>query len=193
MGFGNKMPQPTVWLLATTLALILTACPQTKAPGHLGIEVHGTNTTRCDDGLKVEVEFNTSGLSDGPAPSVPENENVYGGGTNWVWVKPGKTSGIGWFDDPYDSALPGGPMTVTAWCMRTGGQSPGKSVREFNLDDYQKPYGILMAVFIIRDMGTDPDTSAYPGYTEVVSPAPGIYDWEEWCDLGVPGDCLNIE
>ena len=20
-----------------------------------------------------------------------------------------------------------------------------------------------------------------------------IFDWEEWCDLGVPGDCMDIE
>ena len=141
----------------------------------------------------MEVEFNTSGLSDGPAPSAPEDENVYGGGTNRVCVKPGKTSGIGWFDDPYDSTLPGGPMTVTAWCIRTGGQSPGKSVRAFNRDDYQKPYGILMAVFIIRDMSTDPDTASYPGHTEVITPAPCIFNWGERCHLGVPGDCSDIE
>ncbi len=179
-------------VLASLLVVSLTACPS-KAPGHLGVRIFATNTDRCDDGIKVEVEFGASGLSDGPADHVPEDENVYGGGSNWLWVKPGKTGGLGWNDDPYDRILPGGPVTITAWCMRTGGQTPGKSVREFNLDDYRKPYGILMAVFIVRDMSADPDTANYPGYTEVMTPAPSIFDWEEWCDLGVPGDCMDIE
>jgi len=175
------------------LAGMLAGCPS-KAPGHLRNEIRATNTDRCDDGIKVEVDLNTVGLSQGPPESIPESEYVYGGGSNWLWVKPGKVAYIGWIDDPYDGVLPGGPITITAWCMRTGGQAAGKSVRVFNLDDYEAPWGgIVDAGFVIRDMSADPDTSTYTGYTEVTSAALSIFDWDEWCNLGVPGDCMDIE
>lgn len=193
MGFGRgNRSFPLRAAVLGLLAFGLTACPQTKAPGSLGIGIYATNTERCDDGLKVEVEFNTSGLSDGPAASVSEDENVYGGGANWLWVKPGKVGWMRWVDDPYDRVVPGGTLRITAWCMRVG-DDPGMSNRSFSLADYIEPSGVIATDFMVRDMSADPDTSAYPGYTEVVSPAPSIYDWEEWCDLGVPGDCSDIE
>ncbi len=161
------------------LAGLLAGCPS-KAPGFLNVEVRATNTDRCDDGIKVEVSLDTSAFSRGPEK-------------NWIWLKDGQIGGLMWMDDPYDNQLPSGPITITAWCMRTGGQAPGKSVREFNLGDYVKNRGVVSTTFVIRDMSTDPDTVSYPGYTEVVSPAPGIFDWHEWCELGVPGDCTDIE
>ena len=119
---------PLLGALLLLVAGLLTGCPS-KALGSLGVGIYATNTERCDDGIKVEVEFNASGLSDGLASYVPEEENVYGGGANWVWVKPGKTAGWAGSTIPTtaDSTLPGGPVTVSAWCMRTSGQSPGKA------------------------------------------------------------------
>jgi len=148
------------------LAGLLAGCPS-KAPGFLTVEVHATNTERCDDGIKVEAELDTSAFSRGPEK-------------NWIWLKDGQIGGLMWMDDPYDNQVPGGPIKITAWCMRTGGQTPGKSVRVFNLDDYEAPWGVLSARFVIRDMSADPDTAAYAGYTEVVSPAPGIFTSQEW-------------
>ncbi len=177
-GFGQPPREGRRWLPAVvlTLAGLLAGCPS-KAPGSLNIEVHATNTDRCDDGIKVEVELDASAFS-----LVPEQ--------NWAWVRPGKVGGLMWMDSAYDNKLPQGPITITAWCMRTGGQTPGKSVRVFNLDNYEASWGgVLDAGFVVRDMSADPDTTSYPGYTEVTSPAPSIFDWEEWCDLGVPGDC----
>ena len=175
------------------LAGLLAGCPS-KAPGHLRIVIHATNTDRCGDGIKVEAVFDDAGLTQGPPASIPENDDIYGGGSNWIWVKPGKRAWVGWYDDPYDRILPGGPMTVSAWCMRKGGQAPGKSVRGFGLTDYVWGSAqVLAGTFVVRDTSADPDTSAYAGYSEVVTPAPSIFDWEEWCDLGVPGDCMDIE
>jgi len=191
MAYGRP-GYPLLAMLLVLAAGLLTGCPS-KAPGFLMIEIYATNTDRCDDGIKVEVEFNTDGLTQGPPNSIPEDEYVYGGGSNWLWVKPGKMAWIGWTDDPYDHVLPSDPIIITAWCMRTGGQAPGKSVREFNLGDYVKNRGVVSTTFVIRDMSADPDTAAYAGYTEVVSPAPSIFDWHEWCELGVPGDCMDIE
>ena len=193
MGFGRFIRSIAArTALLGLLTLGLSACPQTKAPGSLGFGIYATNTERCDDGLKVEVEFNTSGLSDGPAPSVPEDENVYGGGANWLWVKPGKVGWMRWMDDPYDRVVPGGTLRITAWCMRVG-DDPGKSNRSFSLGDYIEPSGVIATDLMVRDMSTDPDTASYPGYTEVITPAPSIFDWGEWCNLGVPGDCSDIE
>ncbi len=158
---------------------LLTGCPS-KAPGFLNVEVHATNTNRCDDGIKVEVELDASAFSRAPEQ-------------NWVWVGPGQVGGLMWMDSAYDNKLPQGPITITAWCMRTGGQAPGKSVREFNLGDYVESRGVVNTTFVIRDMSNDPDTVSYPGYTEVMPPAPSIFEWHEWCELGVPGDCLDIE
>ena len=194
MRFAKLLKPVSLGILALVLAGLLTACPSSKAPGAFTLLIYATNTDRCDDGIKVEVELDKTGLSRGLPETVPEDENVYGGSSNWIWVKPGKTGGLGWYDDPYDHILPGGPVTINAWCMRTGGQAPGKSVRVFDLDDYEAPWdGVLNADFVVRDMSADPDTVSYPGYTEVVTPAPGIFDWGEWCDLGVPGDCTDIE
>ena len=180
-------------LALIVLAGLLAGCPS-KAPGHLRIEIRATNTDRCDNGIKVEVDLNTAGLSQGPPESIPESEYVYGGGSNWLWVKPGKVAYIGWIDDPYDGVLPGGPIAITAWCMRTGGRSPGESVRMFNLDDYEASWGgIIDAGFVVRDMSADPDTSTYAGYSDVTSPAPSIFDWDEWCQLGDPRECSDIE
>lgn len=182
-------------LRATLLVLLvlgLTACPQTKAPGSLGFGIYATNTERCDDGIKVQVEFNTYGLSKGPAANVPEDKNVYGGGADWLWVKPGKVGWMRWTDDPYDRAVPGGALRITAWCMRVGKES-GRSERIFSLDSYVMSNHVLGAIFVVRDMSADPDTTSYPGYAEVTTPAPSIFDWEEWCDLGVPGDCTDVE
>ena len=183
---GHRAPQPRkklgllTGLVLLGLAGLLAGCPS-KAPGFLNVEVHVTNTERCNDGIKVEAELDTSAFSRGPEK-------------NWIWLKDGQIGGLMWMDDPYDNQVPGGPIKITAWCMRTGGQAPGKSVRVFNLDDYEAPWGgVLDATFVIRDMSADPDTAAYPGYTEVVSPAPSIFDWHEWCELGVPGDCSDIE
>jgi len=180
-------------VLIIVLAGLLAGCPS-KAPGHLRIEIRATNTDRCDNGIKVEVDLNTAGLSQGPPESIPESEYVYGGGSNWLWVKPGKVAYIGWIDDPYDRILPSGPLAITAWCMRTGGQAPGKSERTFDLNKYiWNSTHVLVATFTIRDMSADPDTSTYAGYSEVTSPAPSIFDWDEWCQLGDPGDCSDIE
>ncbi len=186
-GFGQPPRVGKSWWSAVAQALVglmlaglLAGCPG-KAPGFLNIEVHATNIERCDEGIKVEVELDASAFS-----LAPEQ--------NWVWVRPGKVGGLMWMDSAYDNKLPQGPITITAWCMRTGGQTPGKSVRVFNLDNYEASWGgVLDAGFVVRDMSADPNTASYPGYTEVTSPAPSIFDWEEWCDLGVPGDCTDIE
>ena len=185
-GFGQPPRVCKSWsavvqaLVGLVLAGLLAGCPS-KAPGSLNIEVHATNTERCDDGINVEVELDASALS-----LAPEQ--------NWVWVRPGKVGGLMWMDSAYDNKLPQGPITITAWCMRTGGQTPGKSVRSFRLEDYiWSSNRVLVAKFVVRDMSADPDTTSYPGYTEVTAPAPSIFDWEEWCDLGVPGDCTDIE
>ena len=170
------------WWSAVAQALVglLAGCPS-KAPGWLNIEVRATNTDRCDDGIKVEVDLDTSALS-----LAPEH--------NWVWIRPGQVGGLMWMDSAYDNKLPQGPITITAWCMRTGGHAPGNSVRSFRLEDYiWSSNRVLVATFVVRDMGSDPDTTSYPGYTEVTTPAPSIFDWEEWCDLGVPGDCTDVE
>jgi len=199
-GFGQQPRAGRRWwpavaqgLLGLALVGVLAGCPS-KAPGHLRVEIRATIPDRCDDGVKVELDFDKAGLTQGPPAGLPENDVVYGGGSDWIWVKPGKKAWLGWVDDPYDRVLPGGPITITAWCMRTGGQAPGKSVRSFRLEDYVwSSTHVLVATFVVRDMSFDPDTASYPGYAEVTTPAPSIFDWEEWCDLGVPGDCTDVE
>jgi len=153
--------------LAATV-LVLSGCPLTSPPpGYIGLFVNATNTARCDDGIKVELV----GVQEGwlrPGDELGEDSHLYGEGSYWIWVKPGKQSGTGWMTlDTLNKDPAGKTITVRASCMRTGGAEPGVSERAFDAGDLTAfGGGIVDKSFEIFDSGTDPNyTVTPPGVT----------------------------
>jgi len=155
--------------LLISLAFTLSACPEVVSWGAVFIEVKATDTTRCDDGIKVVVE----GIQEDWGLNGPlYEEHIRDKGPNWVWVEPGQWGGIRWdvFVNAQASRNPQGKeITVKAYCMRTGGAEPGLSQRRFAIADYIVQRGknnLLKLTIQVYDSGSDPNyTVTPPGLT----------------------------
>lgn len=156
------------WLAALAAALLLslslTACPS-PAPGYLGLFVDATNTGRCSNGIKVELV----GVQEGwlrPGYEHGENENTYGVGNYWTWVKPGKQSGVEWMTlYGLDKNPTGKTIIIRAYCMRTGGADPGVSKRAFAATGLMAGNRVDATFEVFDSGGNPPCTVTSPGVT----------------------------
>jgi len=164
MRYVNSVSKIAAFLaIGATLVGLLTACPGGVVVGAIDIEVDASNTQRCDNGIKAVLEIAGGSIIDGAYNSGP-TPYIYGMGSYWFWVKPGKSYQVGWQTTrAFDSNAANETFKVKAYCMRTQGE-PGLSEREFNAGDFVTEAGVVLAPIIIKDEGTDPSyTVSTPG------------------------------
>ncbi len=162
MRYGNSVGKIAALLaLGAVLTGLLTACPGGVVVGAIDIEVDASDTQRCDDGIKAVLEIEDGAIIDAAYNSGP-TPYIYGMGSYWFWVKPGKIYQIPWQTTrAFDNNAANETFKVKAYCMRTQGE-PGLSEREFNAGDFVTEAGVVLAPIIIEDAGTDPSYTVSP-------------------------------
>ncbi len=164
MRFGKLLRVLLFATLALSLAGLLTACPGVVSFGTMLISVFPSDTSRCDDGIKVVVE----GIQEDWEFGDPLfDSNTKASGPNWVWVEAGKEGGISWAvraDTPAAKNPQGKQLTIKAYCMRKNAE-PGLSQRSFDLEEYVEIVGgryVLKFDKAVADCGGDPSYTVTP-------------------------------
>jgi len=164
MRFGKFLRVLLFTTLALGLAGLLTACPGVVSFEPVSVGVFPSDTSRCDDGIKVVVE----GIQEDWEFGEPLfDSNTKASGSNWVWVESGKEGGISWgvpADSPAAKNPQGKQLTIKAYCMRQNAE-PGLSQRSFDLEGYVEVRGgryFLKFDKAVADCGDDPSYTVTP-------------------------------